>query len=52
MNGFQDPATQAVIIGLASALIAAGCFLVATLPPYHHDSDFFKPSDPNQNRKP
>src|SRR5215472_14637727 len=36
MNGLQEPATQGVIIGLASVLVAAGCFLVATLPPYHN----------------
>jgi hypothetical protein len=52
MHGLQEPSTQAAIIGLASVLVAAGCFLIATLPPYRHDSDFFKPSDPHENRKP
>jgi hypothetical protein len=48
MNELKQPVAQALAIGLASVVVAAGCFFIAGMPPLHHDPDFFKPSSPNK----
>jgi hypothetical protein len=51
MEAFNHPGTQAIVIGVSALLVCGGCFFIASLPPFHRDPDFFKPTEPGQKTK-
>ena len=46
-NSLQEPGTQAVLIGVTSVVVAAGCFYMGSLSRRSDETDSSKPSDSN-----